>query len=148
MSIRELSADDLTQLLDLYTHLHERDDPRPSTAEIDAVWTEALANPRIRYFGGYVDGELVSTCTLTVVPNLTRACRPYGVVENVVTHLAHRGQGWGRAILKQALEEAWRQRCYKVMLMTSRQDERTLQFYENAGFDRHGKQAFVAKPAT
>ena len=30
--------------------------------------------------------------------------------------------------------------------MTGRKDEHTLRFYEQAGFDRHGKQAFVAKP--
>jgi len=34
-----------------------------------------------------------------VIPNLTRACRPYGVIENVVTHSSHRGQGWGHALL-------------------------------------------------
>jgi len=37
--------------------------------------------------------------------------------------------------------------CYKVMLLTGRKGEGTLRFYERAGFDRHGKQAFVARPA-
>ena len=106
----------------------------------------ALANPRIRYFGGWDEGLLVASCTLTVIPNLTRACRPYGVIENVVTHSAHRNQGWGHALLQHTLAHAWRERCYKVMLMTGRKDEHTLRFYEQAGFDRHGKQAFVAKP--
>jgi GNAT superfamily N-acetyltransferase len=93
-------------------------------------------------------GSLVSSCTLTVIPNLTRACRPYGVIENVVTHAQYRGQGWGKALLTHALGEAWRQNCYKVMLLTGRKDEATLRFYEQAGFDRHDKQAFVAKPRT
>ena len=147
MSIRELQSQDLQPLLDLYAHLHERDEPPPSRGIAEAVWSEALANPRIRYFGGFASDSLVSSCTLTVIPNLTRACRPYGVIENVVTHVAHRGQGWGKAILLRALDEAWRQNCYKVMLLTGRKEEATLRFYEGAGFDRHGKQAFVAKPA-
>ena len=113
---------------------------------MQAVWTEALANPRIRYFGGWDEALLVASCTLTIIPNLTRACRPYGVIENVVTHSAHRNQGWGHALLQHTLAHAWRERCYKVMLMTGRKDENTLRFYEQAGFDRHGKQAFVAKP--
>ncbi len=146
MNIRELCAEDLAPLLGLYTQLHEYDDPLPAAPEVQAVWAEALANPRIRYFGGWDAGLLVSSCTLTVIPNLTRACRPYGVIENVVTHSTRRGQGRGHALLQHALAHAWRERCYKVMLMTSRKDENTLRFYEQAGFDRHGKQAFVARP--
>jgi GNAT superfamily N-acetyltransferase len=145
VDIRELQAPDLQVLLDLYAHLHENDDPPPSAAIAEAVWSEALANPRIKYFGGFASGSLVSSCTLTVIPNLTRACRPYGVIENVVTHAAHRGQGWGRAILAHALGYAWHQNCYKVMLLTGRKDEATLRFYAQAGFDQHDKQAFVAK---
>jgi GNAT superfamily N-acetyltransferase len=146
MNIRTLQPDELHALLALYTHLHERDDPLPPPATVEAVWAEALANPRIGYFGGFEGGVLVASCTLTVVPNLTRGCRPYGVIENVVTHAAHRGKGWGKAMLTHALGEAWGQHCYKVMLMTGRKDEATLRFYEQAGFDRHDKQAFTAKP--
>jgi GNAT superfamily N-acetyltransferase len=147
-NIRELRTHELTQLLTLYQHLHEHDEPLPPSPGVEAVWAEALANPRIRYFGGWNEDLLVASCTLTVIPNLTRACRPYGVIENVVTHSAHRGQGWGHALLQHALAHAWRERCYKVMLMTGRKDESTLRFYEKAGFDRNGKQAFVAKPVT
>lgn len=147
MTIRTLQAHDLQPLLALYTNLHEHDDPLPPEADIDAVWSEAMTNPRIHYFGDFADDALVTSCTLTVIPNLTRGCRPYGVIENVVTHATHRGQGWGKAVLAHALDAAWRQRCYKVMLLTGRKDEGTLRFYEQAGFDRHGKQAFVAKPA-
>jgi GNAT superfamily N-acetyltransferase len=93
-----------------------------------------------------VDGQLVSSCTITVIPNLTRGGRPYGLIENVVTHADHRGRGYARAVLQDALSFAWAQGCYKVMLMTGRKDEATLRFYESAGFDRHGKQAFIARP--
>jgi GNAT superfamily N-acetyltransferase len=147
LNIRKLQSTDLHLLLDLYAHLHDHDDPPPAAAVVEAVWAEALANPRIKYFGGFVSGSLVSSCTLTVIPNLTRGCRPYGVVENVVTHAAHRRKGWGKAVLACALDDAWRQDCYKVMLLTGRKDEATFRFYEEAGFNRHDKQAFIAKPA-
>ncbi len=146
MNIREIQSHELQSLLSLYAHLHEHDDPPASAEAAEAVWSEALANPRIKYFGGFASDSLVSSCTLTVVPNLTRACRPYGVIENVVTHAMHRRRGWGKAVLAHALGEAWRQNCYKVMLLTGRKDKATMRFYELAGFDRHDKQAFVAKP--
>jgi hypothetical protein len=44
------------------------------------------------------------------------------------------------------LDEAWAADCYKVMLLTGRKDESTYRFYKQAGFDRHAKQAFLAKP--
>lgn len=107
MNIRELRADDLELLLWLYTHLHERDDPLPSAPEVQAVWADALANPRTQYFGGWDGGQLISSCMLTIIPNLTRACRPFCVTENVVTQSAYRDQGRGRALLRHALAHAW-----------------------------------------
>lgn len=146
MLIRHLELGDLDGLLALYDHLHASDAPRPARPVIDGVWRELMANPSYRYYGAFVDDALVSTCTLTVVPNLTRGCRPYGVIENVVTHPAHRRRGYAKAILTEALEEAWQADCYKVMLLTGRKDEATLRFYESVGFDPKDKQAFIAKP--
>ena len=144
--IREIAASELDALLDLYRHLHDRDDPLPSRDRVEAVWDEIGGNPRLRYFGGYIDGRLVSSCTLAIVPNLTRGCRPWGVIENVVTHGDFRRRGYGKRLLEHATRHAWAEGCYKVMLQTGRKNEGTYRFYESAGFDRDAKQAFLAKP--
>jgi hypothetical protein len=47
-----------------------------------------------------------------------------------------------------ALIDAWDRNCCKVMLLTGRKNEGVYRFYESAGFDRHAKQAFLAKPGT
>lgn len=146
MQIRELCRADLPELLALYAHLHEVDDPTPSLANVESVWRELLSSQHFRYFGVILDGQLVASCNLTIIPNLTRGCRPYGLIENVVTHKTHRNRGLGKAVLARAVEVAWEQNCYKVMLMTGRKDEATLRFYQSAGFDPEGKQAFIAKP--
>lgn len=146
MESRSIDRSELGELLSLYGHLHDTDDPLPDAARIEAVWEELLANPRCRYVGAYVQGEMVASCTITTIANLTRGCRPYGVIENVVTHRAHRGRGYGKAVLNDALEFAWSQQCYKVMLMTGRQDQATLDFYAGAGFSGSEKHAFIAKP--
>lgn len=145
MEVRQIGPSELKDLLALYQHLHDVDDPLPDAASVEAIWQELQGNPRYRYFGVYVAEKLVSSCTLTVIPNLTRGCRPYGVVENVVTHAEYRKRGYGKAVLAEALSFAWAQGCYKVMLLTGRKDEATFQFYESAGFNRNDKQAFVAK---
>lgn len=146
MSIRVLAKHDLDELLELYSHLHTTDTPLPEKQHIESVWNGALSNECIKYFGYFVDGKLVSSCTISIIPNLTRSCRPYGVIENVVTHKEFRKLGYGRAVLKEALDSAWAKSCYKVMLMTGKRDERTIRLYESTGFKRNSKEAYVAVP--
>ena len=144
--IREIQKSELSNLLRLYEDLHESDDPLPAQSRVDRIWQRIQQNPDLRYFGAFIDNALVSTCTLSVIPNLTRGCRSYGVIENVVTARDFRRQGFGRAVLEHALGHAWAVGCYKVMLLTGRKNEETYRFYESAGFDRNAKQAFLAKP--
>ncbi len=146
MEIRQIGKSELSQLLELYPHLHEADDPLPASNILEKTWQNIQNDPNHNYFGAFQDGVIVSSCVLCIIPNLTRGCRPYGIIENVVTHSAFRRRGFGKALLQHALEHAWRQGCYKVMLLTGRKNEATYRFYESAGFDRHSKQAFIAKP--
>ena len=146
MEIRSVGAGELDELLALYEHLHPDDQPLPSRDLIEAVWQAIISNPSHLCFGLYRDAQLLASCSISLVANLTRGCRPFALIENVVTHSEHRGRGYGHALLAHAQAFAWRQGCYKVMLMTSSKDPATLRFYEAAGFDRHDKQAFIAKP--
>ena len=146
MKIRQLAEDELDALLALYQDLHQTDDPLPGRDRVEAVWRKILENPGLYCCGAYLDGILVASCMLSVIPNLTRGCRPYGVIENVVTRRDFRKKGYGKAVLEHALGQAWQQGCYKVMLMTGRKNEETYRFYSSAGFDRHAKQAFLARP--
>ena len=145
MEIREIEPRELDALLTLYRHLNPDDVPLPSRPEVEATWRAALAQPGCRYFGGYDDGTLITTCTLMIIPNLTRGCRSYGLIENVVTHPDWQNRGHGKQLLAHALSYAWSQGCYKVMLLTGRKEESVFRFYESAGFDCHGKQAFIAR---
>lgn len=146
MVIRELESGDLSDLIALYKHLHRHDDPLPDDAVVLSAWQEILTNQHHRIFGGFINDTLVSSCALTVTPNLTRGCRPYGLVENVVTHSSYRNRGCGKAVLAHALSYAWGAGCYKVMLLTGKKDEATARFYQSAGFDGDEKQGFIAKP--
>ena len=146
VQIRRIDPRELAQLLALYQHLHGADDPLPADSVVQTVWQDLMDDPRTMCLGGFEGGALVASCVLLIIPNLTRGCRPYGLIENVVTHADHRQRGHGRVVLQHALQLAWAQGCYKVMLMTGRKDEAMTHFYEGAGFDRHDKQAFVARP--
>jgi len=146
MNVRALIHSDLPQLLSLYGDLNRNDSPLPDPGIVEGVWSESLSNPRTRHFGGFDGNLLVAACTICAVPNLTRGCRPYALIENVVTAASHRRKGWGRAVLSEALAFAWSQSCYKVMLLTSRGDDGVLRFYKSVGFNPDEKRGFVARP--
>lgn len=143
--VRLIKKEELKPLLSLYEHLNF-DDPK---LEIDNAlnkhWASILSNPDSFYLVVEEDGMLVSTCNLTIIKNLTREARPYGLIENVVTHPQYRKKGYGTAVLKKAIDIAREHGCYKVMLLTSQKDDATLNFYENAGFNRKEKTGFILR---
>ncbi len=145
MNVRLARYDELNHLLDLYRHLNP-DDPDISGAEnIKSLWKEIFEDPGLFYIVAEEDGQLTASCTLAVIKNLTRGARPYGLIENVVTHQGYRRRGYGKAILNKAVEIAKGKNCYKVMLLTGRKDEGVHRFYEEAGFESGVKTGFIMK---
>jgi len=135
MDIRFAARGDIPQVLELYRHLDPDDDRTPVE---DAVrhWERLSLYPGSGILVACLDETLVATCTLVVIPNLTRGGAPYALIENVVTHAAHRNRGHGKAVLKAATDAAWRAGCYKVMLLTGSKRPETLKFYHDAGFEQ------------
>jgi len=144
--VRSAKEPDLPAVLDLYRHLHPHD-PQLETEAAERVWRSLLASGFMTVVVAQVAERLVSSCTLAIVPNLSRGGRPYGVIENVVTDADHRRQGLGRRVLAHALDLAWQADCYKVLLATGSRQEATLRFYERAGFHRGGKTYFEIRRA-
>lgn len=136
--IRSAARDDLAGLLALYRHLHA-DDPAVYTEMARRVWETLIDSALMTVVVAELAGRIVASCTLAIIPNLTRGGRSYGVIENVVTHPEHRRMGLGRQVLAYALDVARKDGCYKVCLATGSKREATLRFYEGAGFERGGK---------
>jgi GNAT superfamily N-acetyltransferase len=122
------------------------DDPELQADRLNSLWEQIYPNPNMHYIVADLEGQLVASCVLVIIPNLTRNARPYGLIENVVTHPHFRRKGYGTKVLRKALQLAWERNCYKVMLLTSSKEERTLTFYEKAGFKRGVKTGFIATP--
>ncbi len=142
MDIRDAQQEDLAQLLELYAQLHGNAMPLFDDA-LERVWSGILGDANHHILVGVVEERLVSSCVLAIIPNLTRNQRPYALVENVITHESHRNRGYATQLLHFAKELAARRGCYKIMLMTGSKQEATLRFYENAGYNRTDKTAFI-----
>lgn len=143
-TIRQPRQADLPDLLELFRHLSP-EDPEPDPARAALAWSRLLGSDLATVFVAEHRKRLVASCTLVVLPNLTRNARSIGWIENVVTHREHRRQGLGTRLLAAALEAAWAADCYKVMLATGSGEEGTLCFYREAGFKQGGKTFFEAR---
>ncbi len=141
-TIRELENKDFQQLMELYTHLHEKDIPEMDE-RVSSVWETILADKNHHIIVAELNGKIISSCVCVIIPNLTRNQRPYAFVENVVTHSDFRGKGIATACLNYAREIAKSENCYKLMLLTGSKNENTLNFYRRAGYNSEDKKAFI-----
>ena len=146
VKVRKARIDELDLILELYQDLHSKNEKIADEDVLSKNWKEICACKFFNCLVLEVDEVLVSTCFLTIIPNLTRGARPYGLIENVVTAKKHQGKGWGSQLLIAALDLSWKKRLYKVMLLTGRSDEKIVNFYEKCGFKAHVKTGYVAYP--
>ena len=142
--IRKAEHTDLPGVLKLYRHLHPAD-PDPNEVDAERAWAALIGSEMTTILVAEIAGTLASSCTIAIIPNLTRGARPFGVIENVVSHPDYRRRGIGRSILAAALDIAWASNCYKVMLATGSKRPETLHFYAGAGMEQGGKTYFEVR---
>ena len=146
--VRPIEKNELDDLLDLYAHylFATPDAPLPPRDQVEKLWDKIVDDPMLNYFVVEVGGKIVATCTITIIPNLTRGARPYGLIENVVTHPDYRGRGLAKALFNHTLNFAWTENCYKVMLLSGTYRQAAHGLYESVGFSKDEKIGYIAKP--
>ena len=145
VSVRFARHDDLNGLLQLYKHLHPDDPELTADHRLIGLWNDILDDRWMKVTVVEQDGEPVSSCVISIAKNLTRNARPYGLIENVVTHAEHRQKGYARMALHKAVEFAKDHNCYKVMLMTGSKSDGVQAFYEKCGFEKGIKTGFIMR---
>lgn len=144
MRIRRAAPQDSDALLELYTrHLTQTPQLPASMESWQSLLEQLCREPSYHLLVGEVEGQVVASVTLVVIPNLTHGMRPYALIENVVTHAESRGRGYGGEMLAEAVRISRQARCYKVMLLTGSKNPSTLGFYEKCGFNCRDKTAFI-----
>jgi len=135
---------DLESLLNLFEHAPVSRHVTPIEAA-SKIWTQTLNQEGVDVFVSEEDSRIVATCMLVTVPNLLREGRKHGFLENVVTHNDYVRRGHGAAVVKAALEAAWRQGCFHVMLQSGRKEAHIHRFYEMQGFVGNLRVGYVAR---
>ena len=133
MMVRALTVEDWDSVEPLYWEL-----TRSGAVAGREMFETVLSHPGTTVFGCVEDGQVLAMTTLHVLPNLTYGGRPYGLIENVASRAARRGQGLGRRVMTRAIDAAQEAGCYKVMLLTGKGRE-AKGFYEAVGFSADEK---------
>jgi len=141
--MRLARSSDHEAVMGLMQHLNPDDPPIDSTIS-SRVFAEIVNSSNLHILLIEKNDEVVGTCYLNIIPNLTRSARPYAVIENVVVKPELQGCGLGKIIVKAAIQQAFDNDCYKVMLMTGR-DQGVKQFYEKCGMNSSSKSALIIR---
>lgn len=140
--VREAEEKDFAGLMQLYTQLH--DNPIPERTErAGEIWKMILQDSCHHIIVAEEDGKIVSSCVCVIIPNLTHNQQPYALIENMITDEAYRNKGLATDCLYYAKQVAKKENCYKMMLLTGSKKESTLHFYEQSGYNRQDKTAFI-----
>lgn len=140
--IREIVNTDFDGLMKLYMQLHDNPFPEKNEATL-SLWNKILKDKDHHIIVAEEDGKIVSSCVCVIIPNLTHHQQPYAFIENVITDENYRNKGLATKCLDYAKEIALKENCYKLMLLTGSKKESTLKFYEQAGYNRNDKTAFI-----
>ncbi|MFF2016104.1 GNAT family N-acetyltransferase [Paenibacillus sp. NPDC058177] len=129
--LKEIEADQLDALNDLYHELVERAAERSKLKE---VFKLVKADNRYILLGAFIDGELLGSVMGILCYDLVGDCRPFMVIENVVVSSRARRQGVGKKLMVRIEEIARERDCYYMILVSGEQRKEAHIFYETLGF--------------
>lgn len=131
--IRKLKMSDISQLAELYFQFWgERSDISRMQAEFDKIQKEDRHIILVYEQQGKVIGSVMGV----VCREMYGDCRPFIVVENMIIDLNSRRQGIGSALLKALEEEAEKQNCTQMILVTETERVDACAFYEKTDFQK------------
>jgi len=138
-SIRQLEANDFTENSGFVSTMANMSDISDlDLAKLKDIWQKAKSQDV--YFLVAVSKEqdskdqIVATVKLLIEPKFFHGGRAAGHIEDVVTRLGFEGNGLAKALLKEAIEIARKNNCYKIILDCKKELET---FYNKVGFKNH-----------
>ena len=138
LSYRDAVPADVPALVAMYADDHlgagleQPSDPLP-----EAYWTafqQIQDDPRHRLIVCEAGGEVVATLQLSYLPHLAFTGTERAQIEAVRVDSRYRGQGYGEALMRWAIEQARERGCGLMQLTTNTERDAARRFYERLGF--------------
>ncbi|WP_426004608.1 GNAT family N-acetyltransferase [Paenarthrobacter sp. NyZ202] len=135
-TLRRAARADLPQILQLLADdqlgagRESADELAPYEAAFDAI----DADPAHLLVVGELGGEVVATCQLSFIPDLSRKGSWRAQIEAVRVSSGLRGHGAGALMIQWAIDQARERGCALVQLTTDKSRVGAHRFYERLGF--------------
>lgn len=141
MVFRIANEKDLNGIIKLYKILNPEDSELSNDIAIK-IWKNIISSENFKYFVAIENDEIISSCNISIIPNLTRNGKSFGIIENVITNESYRKKGIGTKVIQMAIEFAKESNCYKIVLLSSKKRVEAHSFYEKLGFNKNSKIGF------
>ena len=139
MIVRTATEADIPRILELYQQLAmnpEEAEMVKADPEFSVEMFREMADLKgYHLLVAEVDGEVVGTTVLVILPGLAHGISRWGVLEFMVVDEAYRNRGIGRALTDHATGLAQGAGCYKIMLGSNKKRSDAHRFYRSAGYE-------------
>jgi GNAT superfamily N-acetyltransferase len=141
--IREADVRDIQDILFLYEQLFSNTEQAGENRaarirEHKKALFEIKQNPNHHLLVAEIEGIVVGTLAIIIIPNLSHMGRPWAIVEDVIVDEPHRRLGIGYLLIQRAIQLAKERNCFRVILSSSKQRDDSHKFYESVGLEAYG----------
>ncbi|MFC0271055.1 GNAT family N-acetyltransferase [Metabacillus herbersteinensis] len=136
MQISELKFGELDTYLKLLQELDK--DNVLSIEEAQLMHNKVSNYPFYKIYCAANDEVIIGTFSLIICDNFGHGGLKFAIVENVVVHPEYKDMGIGKKMLKEAMNLAINNKCYKLMLSSNENRQEAHAFYDSLDFKRHG----------
>lgn len=139
MKISTATADDIPQLCELLAILFTQEhDFEPDTGRQSTGLHQIIEHPEV----GFIlvlreDGTVIGMVSLLFT--ISTACGgKVALLEDMIVRPEKRGKGLGGKLLQAAIDQAIREGCLRITLLTDRSNDAAIRFYQSRGFGMSG----------
>ncbi len=136
MTIRELRKTDMPQLSKLYEQFWGE---KSDITKMEQLFDEMEKESNYILLGAEEDGLIVGSVMGIVCKELYGECRPFLLVENMVTDANQRRKGVGMLLLTELEKGAKKYNCTQMLLVTEAERKAACGLYEKFGFQLNNK---------
>ena len=142
MIIREMIADDIFELAQLYRQFWNEDS---CVETMNKQFIKFQKNDSHILISAIDNNKLIGSVMGVICEELYGDCKPFLVLENMIVDINYRNKGLGKALITKLEEIATKKNCTQVLLITESNRIDACKFYESAGYSPQTHKGFKKK---